>query len=315
MGFFGGGGGGVQGSGTANTIAKFVNTQEIGHATITENVGADGVVNIPVLSGGPYNAPFFSAPETGFVLQGTQPPGASYTPNGLLAVNAVADDGAASVSGAVIGVFDTRVSGEYGVDAALNLDALKTGNGNALLLNGLSIFVWNQGAGTLGSLEGAVISLESDAGVITGDVNGLRIGGPFLPGTVNGRSSGIFIANQSAIAGGGAFAIYYAAPDDNTFSVAADGHLQVGATLTPPGTTGAQTINKSAGSVNFAIGAGSLVVTCDKCTANSLVFAVVATNDATAGIKNVVPASGSFTIRLTAIATAQTRVNFWVLNQ
>jgi len=41
---------------------------------------------------------------------------------------------------------------------------------------------------------------------------------------------------------------------------------------------------------------------------------VVATNDTTAAIKNVVPANGSFTIRLSAAATVETKVNFWVLN-
>lgn len=87
------------------------------------------------------------------------------------------------------------------------------------------------------------------------------------------------------------------------------------ATITAGGTTGDQTINKSAGSVNIAAGQSSIVVTCDKCTTSSFVFPIVATNDATATIKNCTAANGSFTIRLTAAATAETRVNFWVLNQ
>jgi hypothetical protein len=66
--------------------------------------------------------------------------------------------------------------------------------------------------------------------------------------------------------------------------------------------------------VNFAAGASSLVVTNDKVDAETLVYAVVVTNDATAIIKNVTPAAGSFTIRLTATATAETRVAFFAIN-
>lgn len=91
--------------------------------------------------------------------------------------------------------------------------------------------------------------------------------------------------------------------------------LFIDSTITAGGATGDQTINKSAGSVNIAAGQSSITITCDKCTASSIVLAAIATNDATAIIKNVVPASGSFTVRTTAAVTAETRVNFWVLNQ
>lgn len=89
--------------------------------------------------------------------------------------------------------------------------------------------------------------------------------------------------------------------------------LSVEATITAGGTTGAQTINKAAGSVNFAASATTLVVTNSLVTASSLVFCVVQTNDTTATIKNCVPGSGSFTITLTAAATAETRVGFFVV--
>lgn len=85
-------------------------------------------------------------------------------------------------------------------------------------------------------------------------------------------------------------------------------------TITTGGTTGAQTINKAGGTVNFAAGASSLVVTNSLVTTSSLVVAFVRTNDATAVIKNVVPASGSFTITLNAAATAETSVGFIVIN-
>jgi hypothetical protein len=86
--------------------------------------------------------------------------------------------------------------------------------------------------------------------------------------------------------------------------------LSTEATITAGGTTGAQTINKLSGTVNFAAGASSLIVTNSLCTADTMIFCSVLTNDTTALIKNVVATSGSFTIRLNANATAETKVAF-----
>lgn len=85
-------------------------------------------------------------------------------------------------------------------------------------------------------------------------------------------------------------------------------------TVTAGGTTGAQTIHKSTGTVNFAAGASSLVVTNRLVTTSSHIYCTVRTNDATAVVKNAVPASGSFTIRLSAAATGETSVGFFVVN-
>jgi hypothetical protein len=85
--------------------------------------------------------------------------------------------------------------------------------------------------------------------------------------------------------------------------------------ITPGGTTGNQTIDKAAGTVNIAAGNSSVVVTNNLVSTSSLVFAVIRTNDATATIKNVVPASGSFTINLTAAATAEISIGFLVVNK
>jgi hypothetical protein len=93
-----------------------------------------------------------------------------------------------------------------------------------------------------------------------------------------------------------------------------DGKVTYRATNTAAGTTGPRTIDRPSGTVNFAIGASALVVTNSLCTVNSIVFATVRTNDATAYIKNVVPAGGSFTINLGANATAETSVGFFIIN-
>lgn len=85
-------------------------------------------------------------------------------------------------------------------------------------------------------------------------------------------------------------------------------------TITAGGTTGDRTIDKAAGTVNFAAVATSITVTNNLVTTSSIIFAVVRTNDSTALIKNIVPGNGSFVIRLNAAAAAETSVGFWVTN-
>ena len=91
-------------------------------------------------------------------------------------------------------------------------------------------------------------------------------------------------------------------------------NIAVDKTITASGTTGAQTINKTAGSVNFAIAATSLVVTNSLVATSSVIMATVASNDTTMKSVQAVAAAGSFTLYGNAAATAETRVNFLVLN-
>lgn len=84
---------------------------------------------------------------------------------------------------------------------------------------------------------------------------------------------------------------------------------------TNAGSTGPQTINAAAGSVLFAIAAASLQVTNSLVTANSIIICQVANNDATMTGVQITQTTGSFTIfPQTAAPTAQTRVNWVVLN-
>jgi len=92
------------------------------------------------------------------------------------------------------------------------------------------------------------------------------------------------------------------------------GDIILDKTVTAAGTTGAQTINKTCGSVNFRAGDTSLVVTDSRVTTASVIVATVATNDTTMKTVLVVAAAGSFTITANAAATAETRVNFIVIN-
>lgn len=91
--------------------------------------------------------------------------------------------------------------------------------------------------------------------------------------------------------------------------------LALSRTITAGGTTGAQTINKMAGTVNFAAAATSIVVTNSTVTATSIVFPVIRTADTTCTfVKSVVPAAGSFTITLNAGCAAETSIGFFVTN-
>jgi hypothetical protein len=97
-------------------------------------------------------------------------------------------------------------------------------------------------------------------------------------------------------------------------TLAVTGDVALGKTITAAATTGAQTINKTSGSVNFAAAATSLVVTNSLCTANSVVHVTCATNDTTATGLRVVAGAGSFTIYFLTAPTAETRVNFLLTN-
>lgn len=91
--------------------------------------------------------------------------------------------------------------------------------------------------------------------------------------------------------------------------------LWIDQTITSIGTTGNQTINKAAGTVNIAAAATTATVTNSLVTANSLVFIVARTNDTTCTVKNAVPGSGSFVVNMSAACTAATSVGFIVINQ
>lgn len=95
----------------------------------------------------------------------------------------------------------------------------------------------------------------------------------------------------------------------------ANGGISINGTVTAGGTTGAQTINKPSGSVNFAATAQTLVVTNSIATTSSLIFLTIMTDDTTAKSAVISALSaGSFTIKLNAAATAETKVAFHIIN-
>jgi hypothetical protein len=121
------------------------------------------------------------------------------------------------------------------------------------------------------------------------------------------------VRGSSATGGTNAFLIQNSSPSD-LYKVENNGKITYWATNTAAGTTAVQTINRPSGTINIAAGETSKDVNNSLCTTSSIVLPVIRTNDATATIKNVVPGNGSFTINLTAAATAETSVGFFIIN-
>ena len=82
----------------------------------------------------------------------------------------------------------------------------------------------------------------------------------------------------------------------------------------PTGTTGNAVVNNSAGSVNLDAGDTSLTVTNNLVNEDSIVIGTVGTNDATTTSVQIVSGSGEFVIYPNAAPTAETKVNFMVVN-
>lgn len=114
--------------------------------------------------------------------------------------------------------------------------------------------------------------------------------------------------------------IYYFSSDGTTWTGAAvagvaspKDNVQVKGTITAPGTTTQQTINKPCGRVNIAASGTSTTVLNNLVTANSIITAIAATNDATGYVTNVVAGTGTFNIN-TTVCTSEMAINFVVMN-
>lgn len=205
-------------------------------------------------------------------------------------------------------------------------------------------FLWNPSKGFRNHLGGGVVALQrefrymaaahsfSTPGAITDAANMSIDGATIAHGNATITNSHALLLPTASVVNGGvvtnAYGLTVEAPSGaaNNYSaqfkgsagtvlrLRTDGKIEILATNIVAGTTGAATIHKPSGRVNFAAGASTLVVTNNLCTVDSLVFAVVQKADATAIIKNVVAAAGSFTINLNAAATAETPVAFFIIN-
>ena len=209
--------------------------------------------------------------------------------------------------------------------------ASATGTNPAIKINDPDVTVPSYSAtGFDPSLDGSTICLASSYSGTTGGINfngfssATNTGNPVRftghhGGTAPTTAAVTFAGfkhngttNRTALTGTELVSEFYAG-STVCLGVQANGLLKQPTTVTAGGTTGNQTIDKPTGTVNIAAAGTAVTVTNSLVTANSIVFAVIRTNDATARITSVVPASGSFVINIEA-ATAEVSIGFFVLN-
>lgn len=177
-----------------------------------------------------------------------------------------------------------------------------TGTGGTFQFNGGS-------AGT-----GNILTVNGTYSTSTGSLGLMNVFATLTQTSTAGYTAILANITESTLGSGAKNLMLLQIAGATKFGVDNAGHPTFDATNTASGTTGAQTINKPSGTVNFAAAATSLVVTNSTCTTSSIVHCVLRTADATARIASVVPAAGSFTINLTAAATAETSCGFLVMN-
>ena len=199
--------------------------------------------------------------------------------------------------------------------------------GQGLSLAGSNRTIEIIGSNTI-TADDFVFRFRTSSGIFSNPTSGtktlMEVGGlntSFIP------TSGAAVYNTLTVAGtinqtGGASGVTRGLYINPTLTAAADyraievaaGTINVTKTITTPGTTGNQTINRLAGTVNIAAAGTTVTVTNSLVTANSIIMCTVQTNDTTAVLKNVVPAAGSFVINMTAAVTAETAIAFFVIN-
>lgn len=158
------------------------------------------------------------------------------------------------------------------------------------------------------TLPSGIFKIQSSInGVGPTDSLSLTNGGALtLPGGLTAGASSSITGTLTASAG--------LTTSGNITATNAAAMISLSKTVTAAGTTGAQTINQTSGTVNLAALSTSLVVTNSIVTTSSIIICTVGTNDANTFAVTAVAAAGSFTIRPNQPPAAETRVNFLITN-
>jgi hypothetical protein len=116
-----------------------------------------------------------------------------------------------------------------------------------------------------------------------------------------------------AEAGGGVtIGTFNGSPGEGNLAVS--GQYRFATTVTTAGTTGNRTINTQAGTIRFAAGAQTLVLTNNLITTSTKGLATVQTDDLSASSCKFIASNGSATLKLNAPATAETEVYWEIRN-
>jgi hypothetical protein len=168
------------------------------------------------------------------------------------------------------------------------------------------------GAATL-QVNGANLLLNKTSPLIAGNVANESI---FLRGTRDAADSGTdaAIGSSNTRTAGNLASVQNAGVNVLNFGFSGKLGLTGQSFTDDSATTGNRTVNKPYGRNAFAGGATSVTITNNLVSAASLVFVALQTNDGTARLANVVPASGSFAVNLTAAATGTTIFAWMVIN-
>jgi hypothetical protein len=194
--------------------------------------------------------------------------------------------------------------------AATVYDSIATTAAAAFTLPIFTHYGANQGTFGAGSSVTTQYGYFSSAGLVSATTNFAFTAANTAAVSAGRTAYGFYSAINVATGGGTTWAFYGEGTAPSFFA----GDMRFDKTVTATGTTGAQTINKNAGTVNFAAAATSLVVTNSRVNASSIIVATVATDDTTMKSVAAVAGAGSFTLNANAAATAETRVNWLVIN-
>ena len=165
-------------------------------------------------------------------------------------------------------------------------------------------------------------SITSTTGASSGGAGSLTTaGGIYAAATIlsatnlqAGATSNIMWNNRARLSSPSTTTVSALQSDGTTPAIFNAGSLVLSKTITPTGTTGAQTINSACGSVNLAAAATSLVVTNSLVSTSSVIQVTVGSNDLNTKSCTAVAASGSFTVRPNTAPAAETIIYFNIIN-
>lgn len=293
---------GLQTSGTANSTVLVGSISSAAIATGTDTVAIGRGANAGV--------------QSNTVVIGAGAQSATNTPNVVIGAGAQGNAG----SNIVIG--QGAISGNN-VGIAIGTTATTTGNpaiaiGHAASASTNQVVIGSSVGAAKNVFIGPSLATSASAATTPITINGVGglgtdiVGGAllFAPGRSTGAAVPANVIIQATTAIGTSTTQQTLI---NVLTVGAGGSIGLLRTITAVGTTGNQTINQPAGTVNIAAAGTTVTVTNNLVTASSIIFAEIRTNDATARIANVVPGAGSFVINIVA-CTNEVSIGFFVTN-